>query len=527
MRVILLAVGIALGIVLASPGRSQNNPGFNPNQAWGGVQGSLAFRGPANWQGLLPGTAGQALLSGGPGANPYWNTVTGIGTVTSINGASTATGLALSGGPITGAGTLTLSGNVVNQAIAGTGIGVSGATGNVTISNAGVTSAIAGNGIAVSGATGNVTVSLDSPDLNANRISAGLGSANTNTQTYNSMATPDAEITYMLGTAKFGVATDLGFNAIVGAGVTRQPNIFPTGVTGYWSMPLAGSTGFGMYAQCNLQANGSCNNEFSARNFSGPAPTNGPGNWSFGTTDNISVGLHVGGGGTFQPGIGISIGQDGGSPQSFLNGLYMWGVGGPTQHGLYIDATSTSSPQYSARIKNTGQGTNIPVLIETTGTPVDTNSVIEHRNNLGVPTFTIRQNGGASFNGQVSSSENFVSAPIFPSNIITSSGNALDIKTYDTTVYPDGTLHLRLRNDANSSSTTAMRIDRSGITPTLVTFGSPIVTDVKTFSTLGTCAQGARSFITDGASSTFYAVASGGGSLPVPVFCDGTIWRVG
>src|SRR5665213_1250350 len=54
------------------------------------------------------------------------------------------------------------SGNVTNTGVtsnvAGTGIGVSGATGAVTISNTGVTSIVAGTNITISGATGAVTI---------------------------------------------------------------------------------------------------------------------------------------------------------------------------------------------------------------------------------------------------------------------------------------------------------------------------------------------------------------------------------
>jgi len=41
----------------------------------GGVQGSIPYQSAANQTALLaPGTAGQALLSGGPDANPQWGT---------------------------------------------------------------------------------------------------------------------------------------------------------------------------------------------------------------------------------------------------------------------------------------------------------------------------------------------------------------------------------------------------------------------------------------------------------------------
>lgn len=112
-RLLVAAVAIALGVILAGPGaKSQVNPGFNPNTQWGTTWGMIPYRGASTWQGLPPGTAGQVLVSGGVGANPFWNTVTGSGTVTSISGSGGTTGLTLTGGPITGAGTLTLGGTL-------------------------------------------------------------------------------------------------------------------------------------------------------------------------------------------------------------------------------------------------------------------------------------------------------------------------------------------------------------------------------------------------------------------------------
>lgn len=134
MRQILLAALVAAiaicGVNFAA--NSQSNPGFNPNLQWCGTQGSVAIRGASNWQCLLPGTAGQSLLSGGAGANPYWNTISGTGTVTSVNGSGGTTGLTVSGGPITGAGTLTLGGTL---AIASGGTGGTGAANTVLRSN--------------------------------------------------------------------------------------------------------------------------------------------------------------------------------------------------------------------------------------------------------------------------------------------------------------------------------------------------------------------------------------------------------
>jgi len=58
-----------------------------------------------------------------------------------------------------------------------------------------------------------------------------------------------------------------------------------------------------------------------------------------------------------------------------------------------------------------------------------------------------------------------------------------------------------------------------------------VINTLNTFATLPACTaslKGAHQFITDGAASpSFAAAAAGGGSLFLPVYCDGTIWRNG
>lgn len=45
---------------------------------FGGVQGSIIYRGLSSWTSLPPGAAGQILTSNGGAANPYWNTTVGL-----------------------------------------------------------------------------------------------------------------------------------------------------------------------------------------------------------------------------------------------------------------------------------------------------------------------------------------------------------------------------------------------------------------------------------------------------------------
>jgi hypothetical protein len=53
---------------------------------------------------------------------------------------------------------------------------------------------------------------------------------------------------------------------------------------------------------------------------------------------------------------------------------------------------------------------------------------------------------------------------------------------------------------------------------------------VSTVATLPSASDqgvGARAFVTDSSVTTFRTIVVGGGSTPVPVFSDGTNWRVG
>lgn len=71
------------------------------------------------------GNVGQVLTSAGGLGAPYWQTISGTGTVTSVNASGGTTGLTFTGGPITTSGTLTLGGTLA-VANGGTGASVAG-----------------------------------------------------------------------------------------------------------------------------------------------------------------------------------------------------------------------------------------------------------------------------------------------------------------------------------------------------------------------------------------------------------------
>ena len=78
---------------------------------FGNQQGDVVYRAGSLWTTLTPGAAGQLLATGGTGANPYWASVGGTGTVLSIGA---GTGLASSTtNPITTSGTLRIADTTV------------------------------------------------------------------------------------------------------------------------------------------------------------------------------------------------------------------------------------------------------------------------------------------------------------------------------------------------------------------------------------------------------------------------------
>lgn len=78
------------------------------------------------------GLPGQVLISDGANA-PQWATVSGVGTVTSVNVSGGTTGLTFSGGPVTAAGTITMAGTLA-VGNGGTGVTSSTGTGSVVLS---------------------------------------------------------------------------------------------------------------------------------------------------------------------------------------------------------------------------------------------------------------------------------------------------------------------------------------------------------------------------------------------------------
>ena len=100
-------------ITLAATKTLQIGPSSTP------IAGSVPYGTGSTLAYSAVGTAGQVLTSAGASA-PTWTSVSGTGTVTSVDVSGGTTGLTTSGGPITGAGTITLAGTLAT-ANGGTG----------------------------------------------------------------------------------------------------------------------------------------------------------------------------------------------------------------------------------------------------------------------------------------------------------------------------------------------------------------------------------------------------------------------
>ena len=84
----------------------------------------------------------------------------------------------------------------------------------------------------------------------------------------------------------------------------------------------------------------------------------------------------------------------------------------------------------------------------------------------------------------------------------------------------------------NSGGTDAMTIATTGAVTTSASIiaGSTVKTATYTVAGLpaaATAGAGARAYVTDALAPSFSAAVTGGGTVPVPVYSDGTTWRVG
>lgn len=146
------------------------------------VAGAVVYSTGTKFALTNPGISGQVLTSTGTD-EPIWTTLTGTGTVTSVNASGGTTGMTFTGGPITIAGTLTLGGTLA-VASGGTGITSAPTNGQLLIGDGTgytLSTLTAGTGVSVTNGAGSVTVTNTAPDQ---IVSLAAGTAISVTGTY-------------------------------------------------------------------------------------------------------------------------------------------------------------------------------------------------------------------------------------------------------------------------------------------------------------------------------------------------------
>lgn len=141
------------------------------------VAGAVVYSTGTKFALTNPGTIGQVLTSNGTD-EPLWTTLTGTGTVTSVNASGGTTGMTFTGGPITTVGTLTLGGTL-GIANGGTGLSGTPTNGQLLVGNgSGYTLAAltAGTGVSVTNGAGSITVTNTAPDQTVVLTGAGTTS---------------------------------------------------------------------------------------------------------------------------------------------------------------------------------------------------------------------------------------------------------------------------------------------------------------------------------------------------------------
>lgn len=152
------------------------------------------------------GNAGQILTSAGGMGAPYWQTITGTGTVTSVGLASSLTGITVTSSttnPITSSGTFTLSGTL---AVVSGGTGQTSYTngqlliGNTTGNTLDKATLTAGSGITITNGPGSITIDATGGGGSGTVTSVGLSGGTTGLTVTSSTTNPiTASGTFTLG----------------------------------------------------------------------------------------------------------------------------------------------------------------------------------------------------------------------------------------------------------------------------------------------------------------------------------------
>lgn len=284
------------------------------------------------------GISGQVLTSNGASA-PTWQSVAGVGTVTSVDGSGGTTGLTLTGGPITSSGTLTLGGTL---AVANGGTGSTTASAARTALGLGTIATQDANAVALTGGT-----------INGTTVGATTVAAGSFTTLNSSGATRLGGLSGNQSLQVNNVASAVNYAQIVGAVTGGAPTISALGTdTNINAAILAKGTG-----SVQLQSSGATVLNVSSSgtgvgNFINIYPTSGFLNWVLSGTD-ASIGYAL----TTKGSLGFYLSTGGGQQVAISN------TASAVNYLNLTGAATTASPVLSAL----GSDTNIDLTLTPKG----------------------------------------------------------------------------------------------------------------------------------------------------------------
>ena len=197
------------------------------------AQGTLLYRGASSWSALPPGLSGQLLRTGGASADPSWYTVTGAGTVTSVNASGGTTGMTFTGGPVTVSGTLTMSGTLATA---------NGGTGLTTFTSGGAVYATSTSALT----TGTLPIASGGTNSTAAATAGGIGYGTGTAHAYTAAGTTGQVLTSNgAGAPTWAAAASTGVTSVAQTftGGIVSVSGSPITTTGTLALTVAGTSG--------------------------------------------------------------------------------------------------------------------------------------------------------------------------------------------------------------------------------------------------------------------------------------------
>jgi hypothetical protein len=179
---------------------------------------------------------------------------------------------------------------------------------------------------------------------------------------------------------------------------------YPTGVTGIGQLNFSGYWAFGSNFIGECFTTGGCvAGEDDANQWH--AASNGvyPPDYSGGglLANHYAIGRQAICSGNFNCYFAFGAGHASGvGPGIWDAGFYTW-PDAVSHYGIFVDGSATKSPQYSAYLKNLGTGSNINLILQTTGAFTAANKTMGIIDSIGTAHYSLYQDGTVVTTGKL------------------------------------------------------------------------------------------------------------------------------